>query len=219
MTRLILVRHAETEANLSGLWQGRLDAPLTARGLRQVQATAPRVAALVQEYGLDAFYVSPLPRARSTADAIAAATGSTPQIDDGLTEFDLGDWEGRSFLDLRESEDLWGRWAKDPTFAPPNGESPASFGARVVHTTRRLTESHPGQTVLLVTHGGFISNLLDAWLGGKAGEWRTWDPHNCAVSVLERTPGREERWRPILVNDISHLPEDAVNSELPAYNQ
>lgn len=218
MTRLILVRHAETEGNLNGLWHGRLDAPLTPRGRRQVEATGPRVAELAQQYGLDAFYVSPLARAQSTAAAIAAATGISPLIDEGLTEFDLGDWEGRSFVDLRETEDLWGHWDQDPTFAPPNGESPASFAARVVATMRRLTDAHAGGSVLIVTHGGVISNLLDRWLGSKVGDWRTWDPHNCAISVLERASGSDDRWLPLLVNDISHLPEDAINRDVPAYN-
>ena len=51
----------------------------------------------------------------------------TPQIEPDLREFDLGDWEGRSFRDLREQEDLWGHWERDPGFAPPNGESPRQF--------------------------------------------------------------------------------------------
>jgi|GEM_PF-4086479 len=70
MTKLFLVRHAETEANLKGLWYGSTDAPLTERGEKQVLATGQRMAELVQEHPLDAFYVSPLGRTQKTAAAI-----------------------------------------------------------------------------------------------------------------------------------------------------
>ncbi|MCB0132640.1 MAG: histidine phosphatase family protein, partial [Caldilineaceae bacterium] len=96
MTTLIIVRHAETEANVQQVWQGTLDAPLTRRGQKQVMATAQHMAHLVQESPVDRFYVSPLPRAQRTAAGIATAIGMTPLIEAGLREFDLGDWEGRT---------------------------------------------------------------------------------------------------------------------------
>jgi 2,3-bisphosphoglycerate-dependent phosphoglycerate mutase len=202
-TRLILVRHAETEANLNQVWHGDLDAPLTPRGQAQVIATAQRLAKLHTTQPIDVFYVSPLPRAQSTAAAIAAATGLPVLVEAGLREFGLGDWEGRSFRELRELEDLWGRWEADPAFAPPNGESPFSFNLRATQTLKSLADRHPGQTVLAVTHGAFISSVLATWLGAHASEWRAFDPHNCAVSILVR---EGEGWRGEVVNDISHLP-------------
>src|SRR5437773_1398142 len=107
MTILILVRHGETEANVQQLWHGSLDAPLTERGRQQVLATAQQLKKLATRYPIDAFYVSPLPRAQSTADAIAQAIGKRLQVENDLREFDLGDWEGRSFLALKEQENLW----------------------------------------------------------------------------------------------------------------
>ena len=206
MTTMILVRHGETEANVKQVWQGTLDAPLTKRGMLQVEHTAKRVAELAQEHPIDHFYVSPLPRARSTAAAIAATIRHEPAIYDGVREFDLGDWEGRTFQDLREREDLWNRWAADPSFAPPNGESPVSFATRIREAFETLAGSHPDDTVLVVSHGGVIANLLASWLGDGPQDWRSFDAHNCAVSVLEKTP---RSWQGIMVNDISHLPPDA----------
>jgi broad specificity phosphatase PhoE len=202
-TRLILVRHAETEANLNQVWHGDLDAPLTPRGQAQVLATAHRLAELHAVQPIDLFYVSPLPRAQSTAAAIAEAIGLPVLIEPGLREFGLGDWEGRSFRELRELENLWGRWEADPTFAPPNGESPRSFNQRATQTLNDLAARHPGQTVLAVTHGAFISSVLASWLGAHAGEWRAFDPHNCALSILVQ---EGKSWRGEVVNDISHLP-------------
>jgi broad specificity phosphatase PhoE len=214
MTRLILVRHAETEANVSQVWHGSADAPLTERGWRQVEATARRIAELAQQYPVDAFYVSPLPRAQSTAAAIAQALRREPRVDRALREFDLGDWEGRTFQELKEAERLWERWAVDPTFAPPNGESPRSFGERAVTATLRLAGAHAGETLLIVTHGGFICHVLAYWIGGGFQDWRRWEPHNCAISLLE---GDGDRWAALLVNDVSHLAPADVVDEPPVY--
>ncbi len=219
-TRLILVRHGETESNVNQMWYGAMDAPLTERGRRQVAAVARAMSDLARRYAPDMFYVSPLPRAQSTAAAIADAIGMQPIVEEGLREFDLGDWEGRTFEDLRETEDLWGRWAKDPTFAPPNGESPASFGARVQQAMQELVARHTGQTILIVSHGAFIGSALTRWLGdGK--DWRRWDPPNCSITVLQENQENSEPlengrpWKAVLVNDVSHLPPDE-QKETPA---
>ncbi len=202
------MRHGETEANVAQIWHGSEDAPLTARGRSQVAATAERMARLAIERPVDAFYESPLARAQSTARAIADAIGLEPQIETGLREFGLGDWEGRSFVDLRDKEQLWLRWQRDPDFAPPNGESPRAFAARIVETMDDLAARHQDHAVLVVTHGGVISNLLGQWLGEGAGDWRKWDSHNCAVTVLESAPSGG--WMALVVNDITHLPPEAV---------
>ena len=79
-TRVILVRHGETEANLQQMWHGSLDAPLTERGRAQVAATAARFAECAKHEQIDVLYVSPLPRARSTAAAIAASINPSPKV-------------------------------------------------------------------------------------------------------------------------------------------
>lgn len=216
MTTFIIVRHGETEANIRQIWQGSLDAPLTPRGRRQVEATGRRMAELVRTYPVDHFYVSPLPRAQSTAASIAAAIGQRPVVEPRLREFDLGDWEGRSFRDLKENEDLWNHWEQDPTFAPPNGESPRSFSHRVNAGFRELAAAHPDATVLTVTHGGVISNLLTNWLGGDPRNWREWEAPNCAISVI--TGDGNGGWQAIMANDVSHLPgEDRFEEDGSIY--
>ena len=213
-TRVILVRHGETEANLLQMWHGSMDAPLTERGKLQVQATAQRFAECVERIRIDRIYVSPLPRAQSTAAAIGAAINLRPVIEDGLREFSIGDWEGRTFRDLIDNEQLWRRWAIDPHFAPPNGESPNSFGERTVSALNALAQRHHQQTIVAVTHGGVIGAVLDAWVGNHTGDWMRWDPHNCAVSVLEWDG---DRWHGVVVNDINHLPPAALATEPPSY--
>jgi len=213
-TRVILVRHGETEANRLQIWHGSLDAPLTGRGHAQVQATARRFAESISHTPVDRVYVSPLPRAQSTAAAIGAAIRQQPVIEEGLREFSIGDWEGRTFRDLIDTEQLWQHWALDPTFAPPNGESPRSFGERAEAALNALVARHPQQTIVAVTHGGVIGAVLDAWLGDRTGDWMRWEPHNCAVSVLTC---EGDHWQGNLVNDISHLPAAARAVEAPTY--
>lgn len=214
VTRLILVRHGETEANVSQVWHGAMDAPLTERGRRQAAATARRLAQLHQTHPVDHLYVSPLPRAQSTAAAIAEAIGLEPEKVDGLREFSIGDWEGRAFSELREQEDLWGRWADDPHFAPPNGESPSSFNSRVVNTVQTLVTQHPDEVIVAVTHGGVISSLLASFVGEGPDDWQRYDPHNCAISILDWDGAN---WTPVLVNDIDHLPASARADYVPDY--
>ncbi len=207
MTTLILVRHGETEGNIQQVWHGALDSPLTTRGQLQVAATATQIAKLEHRYPITAFYVSPLPRAQHTAAAIAVAIGKRAITDSSLREFDLGEWEGRTFLELRDQENLWGRWRQDPHFMPPQGESPYSFHARVLAAMARFVGEHPAETVLVVTHGGVICNILATWLGRGPEDWRNWEPHNCAITILQH---QEAQWHPVMVNDISHLPVEAI---------
>ncbi|MGL4650410.1 MAG: histidine phosphatase family protein, partial [Caldilineaceae bacterium] len=213
---LYLVRHAETEANVGAVWHGTLDAPLTARGQRQVAATALVFAGMAAQAPFSVIYTSPLGRARTTAGAIADAIAqtSTPataaqrlQIDPELSEFTIGDWEGRSFDDLRTVERMWERWATDPTFAPPNGESPASFNRRALAALRRISANRAGERMIVVTHGGFICNVLAVWLGSGPADWRRYEVHNCSITVLQ---GSGDRWQPLAVNDTCHLAPDLV---------
>jgi broad specificity phosphatase PhoE len=207
-TRLILIRHAETEANVAQqVWQGSSDTPVTMRGERQIAATAAHLATLHRRSAVDVCYGSPLPRARRTADAISRVISLPMQVDHALREFDLGDWEGRTFADLEETENLSSRWEADPHFAPPGGESPYLFQRRVVTTFERLAAIHPNQTLLVVTHGAVIRNLLAVWIGNGPGDWRRWQACNCSITMLAR---RGQLWRPIVLNDTSHLPPEAV---------
>lgn len=81
-----LARHGQTEWNLAGRKQGRLDSPLTDRGVHQVQ----RNAQLTSREPVDAIFASPLERARTSAEAFATALGLTVQLLDDLSEVDLG---------------------------------------------------------------------------------------------------------------------------------
>jgi 2,3-bisphosphoglycerate-dependent phosphoglycerate mutase len=183
-TVLTLVRHGETPANLEGVWHGSTDSPLTARGLAQ----AERVAAFLAARGPAAsLYASPLERARRTADAIARATGLDVRTDPELAEFHLGSWEGLSYRELHERHRLWHHMKRDPDFAPHGGESPRQVSERLVAALWRIAAAHPGERVIVVSHGGVLSMALGALLDGDYTEWRR-VMANCAVSDLALEP-------------------------------
>jgi broad specificity phosphatase PhoE len=213
-TTLYLVRHGETLANVEQRWYGSLDAPLSPRGEVQVAATGVRFGANAAQAAVDAIFASPLGRAQKTAAAIGQALNLPVIVEPSLREFHIGDWEGRTYRELMEEERLWERWKVDPAFAPPNGESPASFARRTLVEVGALLDQQAGRRLVLVSHGGVIGCLLDAWIGSATGDWARWEPHNCSVSVLHWEDGR---WQPGAINDVSHLPDDAKPSYRPVY--
>jgi len=197
-TILTLVRHGETPANLSGVWHGSTDSPLTERGRLQAKRVAGHVAERFPE--ARALYTSPLRRAAETADAIARALSVEPRTEAGIAEYDLGSWEEKTYKELLEEHRLWHRMRDDPDWREHGGESVRQVIDRFTDALRRIEAAHEGERVLVVTHGGALALALGALLRGRPGEW--FDPmHNCAVSELVLTP------RPELLtfNDATHL--------------
>lgn len=194
VTRLLLVRHGETSANVAGRMQGRGDDPLTTLGQQQVRAIAERLKR--EAHPVTALYTSPLGRARLTADAIGAALGVTPQLRDGLQEINLGTLEGAS------SAELAAVIAAGPDSRYPEGESLREFVERTVGTMAGLVAAHPGETIVAVTHGGVISNVLANWADGYGRGWREYVAHNCALSIVEFSGGPKI----VSINDCVHLP-------------
>src|SRR2546430_440822 len=98
--QLILIRHAETLHNVAGITQGWSDSALSERGERQAHALAARAAQLAP----DALFSSPLPRAMTTARAIAESSGLEIVLLDDLREMNFGHWEGQSFREIRRTD-------------------------------------------------------------------------------------------------------------------
>ena len=149
-TTTLLLRHGETPLSVQKRFSGRGDAELTARGVEQAAAAARRIAA---RGGVDVVVSSPLRRARMTAQAAADLLGADVVVDQDLAETDFGDWEGFTFAEVQEKwPDQMAAWLADPVVAPPGGESFTATTKRVRRAVDRLVASHPGQTVLVVSH-------------------------------------------------------------------
>lgn len=158
MTHVILVRHGETDWNTSKLAQGQADIPLNEEGRRQAKAAARRLA----REAIVAVYSSDLSRASDTAAVIAGDHGIGVSVDPAFKEIDQGDWEGVTTDEIRARwPEIWGdarHWERRP-----GGESPAEVRARALEGLRRVVESHPTGTVVVVSHGGTIR-----WLSAEA---------------------------------------------------
>ncbi|WBB92002.1 bifunctional RNase H/acid phosphatase [Verrucosispora sp. WMMC514] len=202
-TRLILVRHGETEYTEQGRYSGRGDIPLSSKGQAQVRATAARLAALAPD--TVAVVSSPLSRCVATAEAIATAVGDLPvRRDDELIECDFGAWEGRTFAEVREG---WAgeldAWLASTRVAPPDGESFATVAERCARVVRRLLDAYPGQTVVVVSHVSPIKLMLRDALAATDSFLHRLYLDAAGVSVLDRWPDGGVAVRS--VNDTAHL--------------
>ncbi|MFG3684341.1 bifunctional RNase H/acid phosphatase [Micromonospora chalcea] len=202
-TRLILVRHGETERTVQKHYSGRGDVPLTDRGRAQARATAARVAALAPSVA--AVVSSPLSRCTATAEEITAQVGNPPvRTDDDLIECDFGVWEGHTFAEVRER---WAAeldaWLASTRVAPPRGESFVTVAERTGRAVDRLRSAYPGETVVVVSHVSPIKLVLrDALAAGDAFLHRLY-LDTAGISVLDLYPDGGVAVRS--VNDTSHL--------------
>ncbi|MDM4142658.1 MULTISPECIES: bifunctional RNase H/acid phosphatase [Mycobacterium] len=157
-TRLLLLRHGQTELSVQRRYSGRGNPALTELGRRQADAAARYLA---QRGGISAVFASPLQRAYDTAAAAAKALGLDVTVDDDLIETDFGAWEGLTFGEAAERDpELHGRWLRDTSTAPPDGESFDAVADRVSRARDRIVAAQQGTTVLLVSHVTPIKMLL-----------------------------------------------------------
>lgn len=203
-------RHGETDCNRRGIVQGRqIDAGLNAMG----QAQAARLADRFAGVPLDAIYASTLRRATETAACIASLHPNAPlRLDPDLAEMSWGRYEGRVLDDRLRArfEGLATRWKLgDPEARPDGGESAHDVQTRALRAVNRIRARHPGQTVLVVTHGRFLRILL-ATLLPDYGIARMDDiPH--ANTGVYKLIARGEAWRAEYLNCTRHLySEDCV---------
>ncbi|WP_329071904.1 bifunctional RNase H/acid phosphatase [Amycolatopsis sp. NBC_01480] len=207
-TKLLLLRHGQTEMSVDRRYSGRGDVPLTEHGRGQAAAAAKRLATMPGLIGEDGeaapIVASPLTRTKQTAQAVADALGGRVETHPGLIETDFGEWEGLTFAEAAEHDpELHRCWLSDPSCAPPGGESFDTVYVRVRQALEDLVEQYAGQTVVVVSHVTPIKTLLR--LGLDAGPSLLFRLHLdlASLSIVEFYPDGNASVR--LVNDISHL--------------
>lgn len=160
MTELWLVRHGQTDWNLTGRWQGQAsDAP----GLNETgRAQALAICEQMNGNNFSAVYSSDLLRARQTAELIAEPQGLTVTLEPRLQEINLGAWEGMlsEEIEAKYPQELAER-ARNPFETPaPNGESPREVAERVLSAIDEITNKHPRESVLIVAHGVSLAVII-----------------------------------------------------------
>jgi broad specificity phosphatase PhoE len=197
------MRHGATANNVAvpALLQGRRsDLPLSIEGRRQAEETSQFLAG----YPLQNVYATPLLRARQTAELIAAPHGLPIEIVAALTEVDVGQWEGRCWEEIADSEpDEYRRFMADQATQPyRGGESLQQVQTRVLPALSQLTQRHTGQLVLIVAHNVVNRVTLAPLLGVPLSSARGIQQHNCGINVLEYRQGKP---RLLMVNSVWHL--------------
>jgi broad specificity phosphatase PhoE len=180
--RLAIVRHAQTEWNRLGRAQGSIDIELDDEGIRQAECAARSFRG--GQYA--EVLTSDLKRSAQTAALIARESGIEVMPEPRLREIALGDWEGRSFDDVR-ADMASGRASDDPYilhFRPPNGESIMDVWERIRPLAEELSASDRPRIV--VTHGGVGGLLLAHLLRGTPEQGRSFRFANTGIMELER---------------------------------
>jgi 2,3-bisphosphoglycerate-dependent phosphoglycerate mutase len=150
-TTIVLARHGETDWNRDRRVQGHSDRPLNDTGLAQARELAETLATAP----LAAVYASDLARAHATAAAVAGPHRLPVTIHPDLREKHFGTWEGLTDVEIAERFPdalAAGRWG--------DGETTAQMAVRVLDALRVIARAHPGETVLVVSHGGPLRAVL-----------------------------------------------------------
>ena len=202
-TKIIVTRHGETQWNVEGKIQGQLDSPLTELGLRQAQALGGRL----KQEAFSQIYSSDLGRCRHTAQVIAEATGQaiqSIQFDQRLRERGFGILQGLTWsqVSANHPEVAKAIRAGTPDYIVPEGENYRMILQRALACLENLSHRHPGELILVVSHGGVLNILFKHLLGVPLDAVRKFHIQNAGVNVIART---EESWMVETLGDVSHL--------------
>lgn len=205
MTTVYLVRHGEAEGNLYRRIHGQYDSNLTDNGLHQVEALKKRFRSI----HLDAVYSSDLRRCKKTAGALYEHKGLPLQLDPGLREMNLGQWEDRPWGEIgrTDPEGIYGFQNCLSTFRAPGGESFEELRQRVGGTILKLAARHPGETIGLSTHYIALRSALSLFYGCQVEEINQVVPKcdNTGVTCLEI---QGDQVKVVFACDASHLPPE-----------
>ena len=209
---LILWRHGRTVWNKEQRFQGQTDVPLDEVGLAQAQ----RAAKLLKHLDPHHLVSSDLQRALKTAEELARLTNLEIAVDSDFRETAHGQWEGKTYQELREKYgEIYQRWSAGTEIRPGDtGETRIEVANRMVRGINRyLPEIEDGGTLVVATHGGAaraaVAQLLDLPknLWGSLGILA-----NCSWVVLQEASGLDSKWRLIEYNSGS-LPIPALSDD------
>ncbi len=177
MKNLYLLRHAQSEGNKLGLFQGSLDLPLSDEGKKQAIQAVEKL----KEYHFEVIYTSPQKRALETATIIADRLGLPLKRDERLREISYGILEGKKHSEVREWE-IYQKWLENPLKNPlENAENLFDAQRRFLEFLKELSE----ERILIVTHGGIVRVALCTVAGIPLNFIWKFSVGNCSLTKLE----------------------------------
>lgn len=207
-TKLLLIRHGETDDNQRRVFQGQGGRGLNARGRDQ----ASRLAARFERVALRAaaLYCSDLERAVETAALLAGPLELSPIADPALREVDVGAWQGLAYEEIAERyPEEWEAWRRGVDFKRGGGETYAELGDRFSASIDSIVAAHAGETVVVVSHGAAIKVFVGRVLGLDAAALRRYRvASNTGVTLVERSGEIDNL---LIWNDASHLEDPLID--------
>ncbi|MDX1623688.1 MAG: histidine phosphatase family protein [Gemmatimonadota bacterium] len=185
-SRILLVRHGETEWNREDRWQGSgSDVPLNDRGRNQ----AREVAEAISGRDASALYSSDLQRALETARIVGDRLGLEPRVDSAFREMNHGHWEGRTKAEILEGWSAeYHAFEADPRgVRRPGGDSYGDLADRLWPALEEVADRHRAARAIVVTHGGPIRLVLADVLGRPLAERDAFGVDNGSWFEVERS--------------------------------
>jgi len=163
VTTIYLLRHGHTEETEKGKLYNDPKVELTERGREQARALGVWLSTCKP----DVLVCSTAQRVRSTAEIIETEVGLKAVPVEGLNEWSVGDWEGRTYVDVKANDpEIYKAWSMNPIEnAPPGGESITDLCTRIREHVKQLIKDNEGKTIALVSHAGVIRSILVDALG------------------------------------------------------
>ena len=186
--RIVLLRHGQTAWNLEGRAQGHTDIPLDAVGDAQARHAAPHVAQLRPSV----IWSSDLARAASTASYVGEACGLPVRTDARLREFGLGERTGMTMAEYAAAHpEEHAAFKAGRIDVTPGGETREEVLARMTAALDDVRAAiAPGETAVVVGHGGALKTLLLSLLGWPESTWESfYGLFNCHWAVLDDSRG------------------------------
>ena len=201
MTKVILLRHGQTEWNILGKYQGKTDVPLSAEG----KAQARQLAEHFPVSAVDAVYSSDLSRAAFTAKCIAEKFNLPVNLEPQFREIDFGEWEGLSFKEIaaRYPYAADGQfWQKPDEITIPGGETFAALQTRAMTRLNEIIAAADGKTIAVAAHGAINRVILAEALHMNLRYVWSIRQFNTAVNIIVY----DGVWRTVeLINGTAHL--------------
>ena len=200
ITTLLVIRHGQTDSNISGYYMGWSQEDLNEKGYEQVKLLSDRLS----DVPIDIIYSSPLKRAISTADAVTEPHSLAPIAMDDLIEINLGDWQELHAGEIiKRWPDMWQQSRVDPSgLAWPNGESFAQTAERSVRAFDSIVDANRGKLVAVVTHDIIVRIMAMYVLGVPYSTYRRMEISNASFTKIVVMDDKKQL---ITLNDTSHL--------------
>ncbi|MDF2521530.1 MAG: Phosphoglycerate mutase [Clostridia bacterium] len=163
MLRLYIVRHGQTEFNVEGRLQGRMDSPLTEKGLRDAEALGK----YLSDISFDMVLASPSKRAQRTAEIICSGKDISIQVEPDMREINLGSWEGRTKEEVLRAYPQEGEifYNKPHLYKPLEGDNYYDVQERAAAAVKRLADECQEGNILIVTHTVVVRAIVAYFMG------------------------------------------------------